>query len=120
MSRVRATSGWHVPQRRAVEQSRSPAITAIREALGGSSTVTPVPIPLECTDGFIEAFYGRPEWLLDADADVRAAQSGWQLLPDEVVTDGLTRLADDLRTGAWDARHGNLRSHPPTSDPSCW
>jgi hypothetical protein len=70
----------YVPQRRAVEQSRFPAVTAIREALGGSSTVTPVSIPLECTDGFIEAFYGRPEALLDP--HVRAAQSGWQLLPE--------------------------------------
>lgn len=38
-------------------------------------TVTEVPVPLNCTDGFIEAFYGRPEAFLDA--DVRAGQSAW-------------------------------------------
>jgi len=105
----------YVPGRRAVERDRFPTVADIRAALGGSSTVTPVPIPLECTDGFIEAFYGRPEALLDA--DVRAAQSGWQFLADDVVATGLRRLFDDLATGAWDARHGHLRSQPTYTGP---
>lgn len=105
----------YVPERWAVEQDRFPTVAAIRAALGGSSTVTPVPIPLECTDGFIEAFYGRPEALLDD--DVRAAQSGWQFLSDDVVATGLRRLSDDLATGAWDARHGHLRSQPTYTGP---
>lgn len=105
----------YVPERRSVERARFPAVADIRAALGGSSTVTPVPIPLECTDGFIEAFYGRPEALLDA--DVREAQSGWQLLADDVVATGLRRLSDDLATGAWDARHGHLRSQPTYTGP---
>ena len=105
----------YLPERRAVEQDRFPTVADVRAALGGSSTVTPVPIPLTCTDGFIEAFYGRPEALLDA--AVRAAQSGWQLLPDAVVAAGLRHLADDLATGAWDARHGHLRSRPTYTGP---
>jgi hypothetical protein len=36
--------------------------------------VRPVPVPLDCTDGFGEASYGRPELLLEA--DVRASPSG--------------------------------------------
>lgn len=105
----------YVPQRRAVEQARFPTVAAIRGALGGASTVTPVPIPLECTDGFIEAFYGRPEALLDP--DVRAAQSGWQILGEDVVADGLARLSDDLATGVWDTHHGHLRHQPTYTGP---
>lgn len=107
--------GEYVPERRAVERDRFPTLSDIRAALGGSSTVTPVPIPLECTDGFIEAFYGRPEALLDP--EVRAVQSGWQFIADDVVATGLRRLSDDLDTGRWDARHGHLRSQPTYTGP---
>ena len=34
-----------------------------------------MPIPLDCEDGFVEAFYGRPEALLDP--EVRRSQSAW-------------------------------------------
>ncbi len=98
----------YVPERRAVEQARFLTVADIRAALGGSSTVTPVPIPLECTDGFIEAYYGRPEALLDD--DVRAAQSGWQFLADDVVGAGLRRLSDDLA-------HRRLGRPPRTPPP---
>ncbi len=107
--------GEYVPERRAVEQDRFPTLAAIRAALGGTSTVTPVPIPLDCTDGFIEAFYGRPEALLDA--DVRAAQSGWQLLAADVVATGLQHLSGDLASGRWDAHHGHLRRQPTCTGP---
>jgi SAM-dependent methyltransferase len=57
--------GEYLPERLAAEQNRFPPLTAIRTALGGRTEVIPVPIPLDCTDGFLEAFYGRPEALLD-------------------------------------------------------
>ncbi|MFD9428522.1 MULTISPECIES: hypothetical protein [unclassified Streptomyces] len=41
-----------------------------------------VPIPLDCTDGFDEAYYGRPEMLLDPAA--RQACSAWSFVDDEV------------------------------------
>ena len=65
------------------------------------------PTPADCADGFFEAFWNRPERLLDP--AVRAAQSMWALLPpgaEERMTD---RLARDLESGAWDERHGHLR-----------
>ena len=61
--------GEYVPEMLAGEAARYPAL----ETLGGE--VTPVPIPLDCSDGFIEAFYGRPEALLDP--EVRRSQSAW-------------------------------------------
>jgi hypothetical protein len=54
---------------------RDPPISRLTEALGAWSEVLSVPIPLDCTDGFCEAYYGRPEGLLDNGA--RSACSVW-------------------------------------------
>ena len=59
-----------------------PAIDRVAPILGGEVTVTEVPIPIDCVDGFVEAFYARPEALLDP--DVRRAQSAWAFVePDD-------------------------------------
>jgi len=109
--------GAYLPTRLEIEQRRFPAIDDLRAALGGSSRVEPVPIPLDCTDGFVEAFYGRPEALLDP--AVRRAQSAWELLSSDVIDTGLARLADDLASGAWDERWGPLRTQPSYVGPLC-
>jgi len=72
--------------------------------------VISVPIPRDCTDGFGEAYYARPEALLDA--DVRAATSGWMLADADAVRRGVDKLAADLSSGAWDERYGELRHQP--------
>jgi len=100
----------YVPEVIAVEQQRFPAISRIVHTLGGSAEVTPVPIPHDCTDGFGEAYYARPEAFLDA--DVRAAQSGWVLADADAVRRGVDKLAADLSSGAWDERNGALRQQP--------
>ena len=100
----------YLPDRMAFEVNRFPPIDTIRRALGGIAEVHDVPIPLDCTDGFVEAFYGRPEVLLDP--AVRSGQSAWQFVDPDATAAGLDRLEDDLRSGAWDRRHGALRSAP--------
>ena len=97
----------YVPEVVDVEQHRFPPIAHVTAVLGGRCEVAPVPVPLDCTDGFGEAFYGRPEAFLDA--EVRAAQSGWLLVDPDAVERGIERLRADLGSGAWDARHGHLR-----------
>lgn len=91
----------------AEEQPRFPPIEQVAQALGGKTRVERIPTPGDCSDGFFEAFWHRPEALLDA--EVRAAQSMWALL-DEATEKGIVdRLADALASGAWDAEHGHLR-----------
>jgi hypothetical protein len=99
----------YVPEVTAACRRRDPPIARVRDLLG-SARVMPVPIPLDCTDGFIEAYYGRPERLLDP--AVRAAQSTWQFVDPVSAESGLARLRTDLATGAWDRRHGALRRSP--------
>jgi SAM-dependent methyltransferase len=92
------------------EALRYPAVEAISDGLGGPVDVTVVPVPLDCTDGFNEAFYGRPEALLDPAA--RLSCSAWSFVG-AAVHDRFTRdLSRDLATGAWDDRYGRLRTQP--------
>jgi SAM-dependent methyltransferase len=100
----------YVPEVIALEQRRFPAIGHVEAVLGGDVTVTPVPIPHDCRDGFGEAYYGRPEAFLEP--AVRAAQSGWMLADPAAVERGVERLRAALASGEWDARHGHLRTQP--------
>lgn len=100
----------YAPELIAAEQKRFPPVDWIAEQLGGRTQITPIPIPLDCTDGFIEAFYGRPERLLDP--AVRAAQSSWGFVEPHVAPRLAEQLGADLASGAWDERHGALRQAP--------
>jgi len=83
---------------------------ALGEALGAPVTPSLVPVPLDCTDGFNEAYYGRPEALLDPAA--RLSCSAWSFVG-AAVHDRFTRdLGRDLADGTWDGRHGHLRTTP--------
>jgi hypothetical protein len=80
------------------------------DGLGGEVRIDPVPIPLDCTDGFGEAYYGRPEFLLDPAA--RRANSAWSFVDAETTDGYVADLAADLASGAWDRRFGALRTQP--------
>lgn len=66
-------------------------------------------VPWDCLDGFGAAFWRRPEEYLRP--DVQASISWLALLPRDVLRRGADSLARDLRSGAWDDRHGHLRAH---------
>ncbi|MDQ1382427.1 MAG: hypothetical protein QOJ71_3146 [Actinomycetota bacterium] len=100
----------YAPEFIAAESPRYPTIDAIAAALGGRAQTTAIPVPLACADGFVEAYYGRPEALLDP--AVRSAQSAWGFVERAAEERGMRRLADDLASGAWDGRHGRLRTQP--------
>jgi SAM-dependent methyltransferase len=85
---------------------RFPPMAVLHQSLG-AIRATPVPIPHDCQDGFLGAFWRRPDAYLEP--GVRGAMSGFTLLDPDVVRRGVARLADDLRSGRWEARHGALR-----------
>lgn len=96
----------YLPEVTALDPVACPPVDAVTAALG-SATVTPVPVPADCTDGFFEAYWARPEAYLDP--SVRAAISTFAFLDPGVLTRALDRLRADLASGAWDDRHGALR-----------
>ncbi len=65
-----------------------------------------VPIPADCRDGFLLAYWRRPEALLDP--EVRANISVFALMDDGEETALVARLAADLRSGAWAERNADL------------
>jgi hypothetical protein len=89
------------------ELPRFPAIEDVAATLGGRARVERIPTPGDCVDGFFEAFWSRPEALLDP--QIRGAQSVWALLEPDVEQRIVERLATALDGGAWDARYGELR-----------
>ena len=93
----------YVPELVALDDAQMPAI-ADYELWLGPVAVSPVPIPHDCADGFLCAYWRRPEAYLDARA--RAAMSSFHALGD--VSDALRRLESDLASGAWHERHAHL------------
>lgn len=102
---------WNVdyfPELIAVEKARYPTIDFLKTALGGNCEVIAIPIPIDCVDGFQEAFYGRPEAFLEK--EVRLSQSAWGFLPKELEETLVQKLEADLKSGEWDKKYGHFRS----------
>lgn len=97
----------YAPEVLATEMPRYPSLSRIRASLGGTPHEFSVSIPFDCTDGFNEAYFGRPERLLDDGA--RLACSAWSFVSAEVRDRYVDHLRRDLEDGAWDARYGHLR-----------
>jgi SAM-dependent methyltransferase len=72
----------------------------------GGGRIEAVPIPHDCMDGFLHAYWRRPEAYLDQ--QVRAGISVFARLTPEEVDDGLARLSADLESGEWRRRNAAL------------
>ena len=97
----------HLHEGLVLERPRFPAIADVAQALGGRTRVERIPTAGDCEDGFFEAFWRRPEALLDP--AIRASQSMWTLLEQGVEERIVAGLDEALSSGAWDAEHGHLR-----------
>jgi SAM-dependent methyltransferase len=86
-----------------LDEGQMPKLSDFESWLGPVS-VSPVPIPHDCTDGFLAGYWRRPAAYLDD--KVRAAMSSFWKIGD--VSDGLARLRGDLESGEWERRHGDL------------
>jgi SAM-dependent methyltransferase len=85
----------------------SPTMAELKRILGNVE-VQPVPIPEDCHDGFMGAFWKRPTAFLDP--LIQRANSAMALLDREVLRKGIDRLRDDLQTGAWSSRNAELQT----------
>ncbi|HVQ60160.1 MAG TPA: class I SAM-dependent methyltransferase [Solirubrobacterales bacterium] len=90
-----------------LELPRFRAIEEVEAGLGGRTRIERIPTPADCADGFFEAFWNRPEALLDP--RLRACQSIWELLEPGEEERIVERLGAALEAGEWDAAHGHLR-----------
>lgn len=93
----------YLPELISIDATQMPAMDSYATALGPVE-ITPVPIPHDCADGFLAAYWRRPTAYLDP--RIRAAISCFWAI--ENVDAKLERLAHDLETGAWEERYGGL------------
>ena len=87
----------------AIDRGLFPTPDEMRRTLGPIE-VHPLPIPHDCTDGFLGAYWRRPQAYLDP--AVRGAISTFSKIGD--VEAGLARLRNDLEDGTWSRRHALL------------
>jgi len=111
---ARVERSWlaeYAPEVVAADARRHPSLDRITAALGVDDvTITPLPIPFTCVDGFSEAYYARPERLLDSGA--RRADPAWGLVDEMTARRSVAALRTALESGEWDRRHGALRIQP--------
>ena len=98
----------YLPEVAALDHCIFPLPEQLAGWLGGDVCVEPLPIPRDCVDRMLGAFWAHPEWVLDA--AIRNATSGFARQPREVVERVVAAVEADLHCGRWDARHGQLRA----------
>jgi hypothetical protein len=93
----------YIPELVALDEAQMPRMTDY-EAWLGPVEISPVPIPHDCADGFLCAYWRRPAAYLDP--GIRAAMSSFWMVDN--ISEGLERLASDLDSGAWARRYSEL------------
>ncbi len=93
----------YLPELIAMDERQMPRMESY-EAWLGAVEISDVPIPHDCADGFLCAYWRRPAAYLDA--KLRAAISSFHALGDVSVP--MARLEADLQSGAWGERYGAL------------
>jgi SAM-dependent methyltransferase len=93
----------YLPQLAVLDEAQMPRMTDYGSWLG-DVRISRVPVPHDCTDGFLYAYWRRPEAYLDA--RLRSGSSSfWRIANADA---GLEQLARDLRTGAFRQRYAEL------------
>jgi SAM-dependent methyltransferase len=92
----------YFPRMRRMDRSGFPPLAEFAAAFK-SIEVLAVPIPGDCRDGFLGAFWKRPAAFLEP--AVRASISSFAKLPPAELEAGLHRLRADLASGAWQRQH---------------
>lgn len=105
---VDASEFWlttdYFPELAQLDRRIMPKLSELERQLG-PFYATPLPIPHDCIDGFLGAYWRRPEIYLDDDA--RKSMSSFAKIDAQA---GLKRLTDDLASGVWRERYGGLLS----------
>ena len=85
-----------------------PTAMTMEEMAGhlGAQRIEPVPIPHDCRDGFLSAYWRRPRAYLDK--RVRDGISVFRLLPPADVEAAIERLRVDLDSGLWAQRNAAI------------
>jgi SAM-dependent methyltransferase len=93
----------YFPEIAALDRPIFPSLDELRRSLGRIE-VRRVPVPHDCVDGFLGAYWRRPHAYLDA--GVRGSISTFGKVA--TLEAPLERLRRDIEDGTWARRHGHL------------
>jgi hypothetical protein len=93
----------YIPELVKLDEVIMPRMTEYEEWLG-SVEISAVPVPHDCTDGFLYAYWRRPSAYLDP--RITAAMSSFWAVDN--IHEALRKLESDLDTGAWAQRYSKL------------
>jgi SAM-dependent methyltransferase len=98
----------YLPEVAALDRRIFPSPSTLAGWLGGGTRTEVVPIRRDTPDWMLGSFWAHPERVLDERA--RNATSGFARMSDAVVQRVIREVERDLESGAWDERHGHLRT----------
>lgn len=93
----------YLPELAELDEAQFPAMADYERWLG-SVEITPVPVPHDCRDGFLYAYWRRPGAYLDP--RIRSGSSSFWAVGE--VDAGLQGLKCDLESGEWQRRYSGL------------
>lgn len=93
----------YLPELAALDEAQMPMLSDYGRWLG-SVHITPVLVPHDCSDGFLYAYWRRPEAYLDA--RIRSGSSSFWAISNAEA--GLQNLRRDLESGEWKRRYAEL------------
>ncbi|MCP5082921.1 MAG: class I SAM-dependent methyltransferase [Alphaproteobacteria bacterium] len=93
----------YIPELADLDDTQMPKLADYERWLG-KVEISTVPVPHDCTDGFMAAYWRRPSAYLDP--KIRAAISPFWALGD--ISRQLNKLAQDLDDGTWAKRYADV------------
>jgi SAM-dependent methyltransferase len=101
-----ASNFWlldYLPELGTLDQQQMPRMADFEAVLGSVQRIA-LPIPHDCSDGMLCAYWRRPAAYLDP--KVRRSMSSFWKIGD--VTEPLQRLKDDLNSGEWERKYARF------------
>lgn len=95
----------YLPELVALDDERMPVMADYARWMGRVQ-VAPLPVPHDCSDGFLYAYWRRPAAYLDP--HIRSGSSSFWAIGDADA--GLEKLKDDLETRRWARRYSDVLS----------
>ena len=93
----------YLPELAALDEAQMPAMSDYERWLG-PARIAPVPVPHDCSDGFLYAYWRRPAAYLDP--YIRSGSSSFWAIGNAEA--GLQNLKQNLETGEWARRYAEL------------
>lgn len=95
----------YLPELKTIGREGFPRMASLANVLGHAE-IRRLAIPAQCSDGFMCAYWRRPDAYLNG--NVRSSISVFSILSD--IDEGLERLASDLADGTWERENEDILS----------